>query len=348
MQMQEIEECPQPAMLSDGVVITAVNDKLSALFPAWKAGVALPGLLESPEGLTAWESVVALEGRACSVRCRREGEQWIYYIQPGAQQALSDGQLDGALYQLRVLMGEVYQKLSPCLRQEGEDFSEENKAGLAKSYYRMLRLMDHLDLLRDAAQGQVRLETQEVELGRFCALVAAECGGVLEQTGVRVEFIPWPDPVYAQIDGLRLRDAVLELVSNCAKRLKGSGTISLRLGKKGSRAILCVTDDGGPATAQQRLGMTVPGAMPLIPVPGMGAGLGLSAAQEIVSLHGGALLTALEEGAPRVYLTLGAVRPSGRVAMRAPRMERNAGMNPYVIALSDALPGSIVREDWRD
>jgi hypothetical protein len=88
--------------------------------------------------------------------------------------------------------------------------------------------------------------------------------------------------------------------------------------------------------------------MPLIPTPDMGAGLGLSVAERTMWLHDGALLISSGAGAPRVYLSLGTCTPTGKMAVRSSAMERNPGRNPYVIALSDVLPGHIVREDWKE
>jgi hypothetical protein len=36
------------------------------------------------------------------------------------------------------------------------------------------------------------------------------------------------------------------------------------------------------------------------------------------------------------------------MTLRTPGPERNAGMNPYLIALSDVLPGEMIREDWKE
>ena len=65
-------------------------------------------------------------------------------------------------------------------------------------------------------------------------------------------------------------------------------------------------------------------------------------------LHDGALLISSGAGAPRVYLSLGTCTPTGKMGVRSSAMERNPGRNPYVIALSDVLPGHIVREDWKE
>jgi hypothetical protein len=40
-------------------------------------------------------------------------------------------------------------------------------------------------------------------------------------------------------------------------------------------------------------------------------------------------------------------RSGESLSLNTPGPERNAGMNPYLIALSDVLPGEMIREDWK-
>ena len=213
----------------------------------------------------------------------------------------------------------------------------------------MLRLMDHLDLLRDAAAGQLRLRRDRMEMGRFCREIERESGALLEELGIELRYEGPAELVFVAADGELLRTAVLELISNCARRRPRGGVITLRLVKRGGWVRLCVTDDGEAASGRERLALTNRGAMPLIPLSGAGAGLGLSVAEEILRLHGGALITSLDAGAPRIYLAIPAgQRNDSSVSLQAPGMERNAGMNPYLIALSDVLSGETIREDWRE
>jgi len=145
-----------------------------------------------------------------------------------------------------------------------------------------------------------------------------------------------------------LGTALMELISNSARRLKKGGTVTVKLTKRGERALLLVTDDGPAPTAVQRAAMTVRGGLPRIPMGDMGAGLGLSVAEEIVRAHGGALLVGVGEGAPRVWLSLPLAGRgwTGDLICNSP--EYNAGMSRYVIALSDILPDRVILEDWME
>ena len=349
MQTEKLNAYPQPAIFVDNHGVMAVNDKAQTLFPGIRPGDVLPDVLLSPEGERVWEGAAAVEGRMYQIRCEQEETGGcLYTFYPREQFALSDGQLDGALYQLRTLMGEFYRELRPCISGEAESLTEEQKANFARTFDRQLRLMDHLDFLRDVKDNAVWLDMSEVELGVLCGTVALECDGLLREMGIRVKYSGLPVSVYVRGDEMRLRDALNELISNCARRRAKGGCITVSLSKRGERAMVCVTDDGEQATPGQQLTMTNRGAVPLIPTPDMGAGLGLGVAERTMWLHGGAMLFSVGVGAPRVYLSLPTCTPGGKVSVRSPGMERNPGRNPYVIALSDVLSGHVVREDWKE
>lgn len=349
MQRKDLNEYPQPAICAREGRIAALNEKARTLFSGMRQGEMLPEALCAPEEEPRWEGVVTLEGRMYRVAAVREGEDTLYLFQPQEQRALGEAQLDGALYQVRSLMGQFRRELAPYVSGEREQLASQDLEQFSKSYYRLLRLMDHLDLLRDAAAEQLYAQKQRLELGRLCDRVAVESGALLEEVGVAVEFEGPKDPVFVSGDEELLRSALLELISNCARRRKKGGRVTLGLKQSGNWIRICVTDDGPEATGREQLTLTSRGAMPPIPGADTGAGLGLSVAEEILRLHGGSLLISAHGGSPRVYLMLpAALRRGENLSLRAPRPERNAGMNPYLIALSDLLPGEMIREDWKE
>jgi len=349
MQMNDLNEYPQPAVLAVGGRVNALNDKARTLFSGLAAGDALPEVLHAPEECGNWEGCVTLFDRMYRVTATAREDGTLFLFRPQEQQALSEAQMDGALYQMRTLMGEFRRELAPYAAGERDHFEERDLADFTRSYYRMLRLMDHMDLLRDAAAGQVGTARERLELERLCADVAAESGALLREVGIEVEFEGTDRPVFVSGDGALLRDALLELISNCARRLQEGSRLKLGLKRGGKWVRVKVTDDGREATAGEKLGLTGRGTMTRIPAAGAGAGLGLSAVEAIVRLHGGALLVSVDDGAPSVYLALPlAERTGDTLSLRTPVPERNAGMNPYLIALADVLPGEMIREDWRD
>ena len=348
MQMRELNEYPQPAVLGAQGKVLAVNEKAAALFRDLSVGTDLPEVFCVPD--RNWEGSVTLEGRLYQVSATVQEEQTLYLFQSREQQALGEGQLDSVLYQMRALMGDFRRELAPYAAGTREQFVPGDLEDFTRSYYRMLRLMDHMDLLRDAAAGQLTAARERLDLDRLCAAAALECGSLLGEIGIEVTYEASDEAVYVSGDGEKLRDALLELISNCARRCRKGGVLKVSLKKRGRWASICVTDDAAAPTAREKLGLTVRGTMPLIPGPDSGAGLGLSAAQAIMRLHGGALLVCTgEESAPSVYLALPVSERGGEsLSLRSPGPERNAGMNPYLIALADILPGEMIREDWRE
>lgn len=346
--MQELNQYPQPAILAANERLEGLNDKAAALFPELTQGSSLPEALCAPDEGESWEGCITLAGRMYRIAATVQGEQILYLFQPREQQVLGEAQMDGALYQVRTLMGQFHRELAPYVAGERESFQAEDLEQFSKSYYRMLRLMDHMDLLRDAAAGQLRPERQSLELDRLCMQIAMECGALLKEQGVEVDYRSGVGSVFVAGDEELLRSAILELISNCAKRRRSGGIVKLRLSKKGTWVRICVTDDGPPATNRERMTLTTRGAMPLIPTADMGAGLGLSAAETIVQMHGGALMISTGDHAPSVYLALPTQQPGENLSLHAPRPVRNMGMNPYLIALSDVLSGAVIREDWKE
>jgi signal transduction histidine kinase len=343
MQARELE---RPVLLAQDGLLVQINGAARALFPSLKEGEPLPDALLAPEEEGAWEGSAVLEGRGWRVSAGRDGEKIRYELTPVEQSALSQGQLDGALYQLRRLMSGFHRELSPYVSGKKTVVERESREEFARDYYRMLRLMDHLDLLRDAADGQLRPRLEPVEVGVSVNRAVLECDGLLREKGLRVEYRGVPGNLMIRGDMAMLRTALLELISNCARRLKPGDTITVKVTGRGDRALLCVTDSGPAASGMERAVMTTRGGLPRIPVGDMGAGLGLSVAEEIIRAHGGSMLISAGEGAARVFLSLPLTRKLGGEEPEVFTPERDAGMSPYLIGLADVLTGDMILEDW--
>lgn len=342
----KLDQYPVPALLCREGAVADCNDK-AALLPGIRKGEPVPEEWMLPEEGT-WESRVPLGGALYRMRSQRTQDGYLLLLEEESQQALSQGQLDASLYQVRRFMGQMLRQIGPAIRQEGVELTREDREQFSKQYYQMLRLMDHLDLLRDAAgPGGLVADMESLDLAQLCAQLARESDGVLDQIGVRVAYDGPEVGLYTRGDRELLRSAILEILSNSARQCGNGGTITMKLRQQGGRASLLLQDNGPALTNRQRQQMGERRVLPGIPRPGEGAGLGLSVADAILRRHGGLLAVGMDGERARVWMSL-PLRRGGGISLRSPRPERNAGMSQIIIALSDVLPGAVIYPDWEE
>lgn len=82
-----------------------------------------------------------------------------------------------------------------------------------------------------------------------------------------------------------------------------------------------------------------------IPLPGSGAGLGLSIARHIAVLHGGSLLVDCGSTSQKLFLTLPAGPLIPRADVETPGLQTDGGLPPLLVALADVLPAGLFRMD---
>ena len=137
-----------------------------------------------------------------------------------------------------------------------------------------------------------------------------------------------------------LQHLLLELIANAA-RAAGEGRVTLTLRRQGERALLSVSHNGPLADARQISALFQEGSGEALPLPGQGAGLGLSIARDIVSLHRGSFLVEWGQSAPSVVLSLPTGPLDGRLSVHTPVFQRNGGLDPVLTQLSDLLPAQL-------
>lgn len=107
-----------------------------------------------------------------------------------------------------------------------------------------------------------------------------------------------PAPLWAEVDPLRIGQAVDNLVSNAIKYSAGGGTVRVSASQEGGRVLLHVQDDGMGMTAADagrvftrffRSPAVRGGSIP-------GAGLGLSITKAIAERHGGTITCSTRPG----------------------------------------------------
>src|SRR5438132_1679284 len=156
---------------------------------------------------------------------------------------------------------------------------------------RMTELVDALLTLARADEGIAPLHREPVDL-RGIVEEVRETGELLaEESGVRVEVTTPPEPIVVAVDATRIRQLILNLLTNAVKYTPSGGTVRMQLGSANGRVTLSVADTGiGIARGdlphifdrfwRADSARTRTGERP-------GAGLGLAISKWIAEAHGG-------------------------------------------------------------
>lgn len=154
-----------------------------------------------------------------------------------------------------------------------------------------------LDLSRIEA-GQLTLTPAPVDLGELIGATLAELSDAAREGGVALSVHLPAEKIEIPGDGRKLGQALLNVLSNAVKFTPAGGKVSVTAHLDGAAAIVEVADTGCgiPEADRERV------LQPFVQVASSlsrqfgGSGLGLSIAQRICSLHGGALTLDSVEG----------------------------------------------------
>ncbi len=156
---------------------------------------------------------------------------------------------------------------------------------------RMAELVDALLMLARADEGIAPLHREAVDL-RSIVTEVQETGELLaEQAGVTMEVATPAEPVIVSVDASRIRQLILNLVTNAVKYTPAGGSVRMQLGPANGRVALSVADTGIGIAAgdlphifdrfwRADSARTRTGERP-------GAGLGLAICKWIAEAHGG-------------------------------------------------------------
>ena len=336
-----MESLPEAAVLVRRWRLEAVNSTAAYYLPELREGGPLPETLRPLMSGQAVGGTFAAGGNTymfSRIEGEEEGEAMLLF-RPAPQTALTDSQLDGTLRQLRQLLGEL---MAQC---GGQRPAEEG--AVQKSLHRMFRLLDNVEFLRACTGGGGSYwNPVTMDLAGLCRQAVEGASSILREIGVRVVW-DGPQTLLLSGDPALLRRMLLELISNSARAV-GRGEMWLRLRSQGDRAILTLSDSGASVTQQQLAAMLEQNPGHGLPLPGQGAGLGMAIIRQIVTLHRGAMLIEWSQGAPTVIISLPAGLSDARTQVQTPPLQRDGGLSPLLVALSDLLPPVLFEQEGRD
>ncbi|MEM5780181.1 MAG: ATP-binding protein [Lawsonibacter sp.] len=327
-----LDSFPEAAVLIVQGQITAANLMARHYLPHLEPGAPVPSYIPLSQSPSS-SGTFAVGLSTYSFRLTQLPEGLLILFRPAPQTALTDIQLDGTLRQLRSLMEDF-------LLEAGSHTSE-SRASFYKSFYRMFRLVDNLELIRAAGSpGGLPFSPVSMDLAGLCSQIIQEAAPLLLEGEITLEYQSSFSSLLIPGDPKLLQRLLLELISNAA-RAASKGTILIRLFRKENRAFVSLSDSSNPLTQRQLVAMLQQDSDQLLPSPESGAGLGLSIVRHIVSLHGGALLVEFGQTSPAIVLSLPTGPLNPRTTVSTPSLQLDGGLSPLLAALADALPASV-------
>ena len=143
---------------------------------------------------------------------------------------------------------------------------------------------DVLDLAQIEAKRLAMLK-ETVDLRQLVHETAAMIRELVRAKGVQLEIVEPPQAVWAQIDQTRIRQVLLNLLSNAARHTE-KGYIKVEIAQQGQEAILTVRDTGS-GIAPEQLAKAFQPFSQMSDRPDGGSGLGLALSKRFIELHGG-------------------------------------------------------------
>ena len=156
------------------------------------------------------------------------------------------------------------------------------------------RLVKDLRTLSLAEAERLSLDFLEVDLRTLAADVTDGFQDKANAKNVTLSFAADPAAVLAKLDGDRIAQVLINLLSNALRHTPPGGSVVVKLSVPGSRAMLSVTDSGAGLSpeAREHVFDRFYRAEPSRDRASGGSGLGLSISKAIVELHGGKLTAA--------------------------------------------------------
>ena len=179
--------------------------------------------------------------------------------------------------------------------------------------------MDSLLTLARADEGRLPLAVEECDLRELVAEASETASMLAEAAGLTVQTTMPDTPVPLRVDRNRIRQLLLNLVTNAVKYTGQGGEVSLGLVDQGDRVTLTVGDTGiGIAAGDlphifDRFWRADPARSRAGERPG--TGLGLAITKWVAEAHGGAISAHSRPGRGTIFtVTLPRLRPASSSA----------------------------------
>ncbi|MGC4121008.1 MAG: CHASE domain-containing protein [Myxococcales bacterium] len=171
---------------------------------------------------------------------------------------------------------------------------------IARQTHHLRRLVDDLLDVSRVTRGKIRLQKTPVDLVGAARQALDAARPIAHESGqLLVARLP-PEPLWAEVDPVRLQQVLGNLLHNAAKYSEPGGRITLSLSREGESAVASVEDTGIgiPASSLPHLFEPFVQLRSSLDRAQGGLGLGLTLVKRLVEMHGGTV-EAASEGAGR-------------------------------------------------
>ena len=197
-------------------------------------------------------------------------------------------------------------------------------ASLLEETLRLSRLVADLEMLASADAAGFSLQRQRVDLRTVLMETAQEFAGPYDAQGVALR-TDLAD-VRVDADGTRVRQVVMNLLSNALKFTPPGGEVRLVSRAEADAAVIRVTDTG-PGIPADEIGHVFDRFFRGRGARAAGSGIGLTVARELVRAHGGEMTVASTPGHGATFTVVLPIHPSERLASSEQRPSFTAASN---------------------
>lgn len=269
--------------------------------------------------------------------------QRLYYEKLAAEQAtrMKTAFLNRMTHELRTPLTAImgFNKINELTDELGREQRTKNSAIIGRNCEHLLALVnENLDIAAIEA-GQLRIEPRPADPTALLEDAVATMRVLAVQKGLLLTLaLPQPLPAALQIDPLRVRQVLLNLLGNAVKFTE-TGGVELEATWSADRLAVTVRDSG-PGIAPQEIARVFEPFERAVGAAVEGSGLGLALTRELVRLMDGTIEVTSEPGQGTCFL----VRIAAPQAVAAARAAESAAA-PSTGALSGRV---LLAEDNRD
>lgn len=160
---------------------------------------------------------------------------------------------------------------------------------MGRQLHQLIRLVDDLLDVSRIIQGKIELRRQVVDVGNVIERAAETAQPGIDARGQTLEMEFPPQPLWVDVDPIRLAQVVANLLNNAAKYSPDQSSIFIKVNGDNGHAVLSVRDQGvgiSPDVLPHVFDLFVQADASLARTEG-GLGVGLTLVKRLVEMHGG-------------------------------------------------------------